>query len=362
MAVSPDFDRHGIELLPFYCPFDSAINPDAEAIERRCIEWIDQFKLYDNEQQRRSLVSNKAAEMYARALPDAPQERVADVAKWLYWGFATDDLLYDNGPTSVRTSDFLAIGAQFVRICEEPRARFTGEPPFAEALRDLVVAIGRHSTPAQLLDWAHTARAWFFGMAWDVANAERGKLPSVNDYMMMRMHTGGLANWVTTLSIANGIELSPAQAGSSTVRALNEAWATHVLFLNDLMSFAKERENKDNSSNLLSVLAYERSCAVEEAVPEAYEMCDRLIVLFLRLRDQLLRNGDQTMVRYLAQLEHSWRGILDWGFAIPRYVGGGSPGAPPLQTFPGWTTKPPELCLEPLPYPSISWWWDECER
>lgn len=359
MTTLQEHDRHDVVLLPFYCPFDPAINPNAAAIERSCIEWIDRFELYGSDAQRSQLISNKAAEIYARALPDAPAERVADVAKWLYWGFATDDLLFDNGPTSVRTGDFLAIGAQFVRICEEPRARFTREPPYTEALRDLVLAVRTHSSPRQMIDWAYTARAWFFGMAWDVGNAERGAPPSINDYLMMRMHTGGLLNWVTTLNIANGLELAPSQESSSTVRALTEAWATLTLFLNDLMSFAKERKNKDNSSNLLPVIAHERGCAVGEAVPEAYDLCNRLAILFLGLRAQLLRSGDPTMQRYLESLEHTWRGILDWGFSIPRYMGGGDPGTAPLQIFPGWVTEPPDVSTEPLPYPSISWWWDE---
>jgi hypothetical protein len=71
------------------------------------------------------------------------------------------------------------------------RVRFPLELPYSDALRDLVRSILRHATPAQTIEWAHTARAWF-GMAWDVGNAGRQRPPSVNDYLMMRMHTGGL--------------------------------------------------------------------------------------------------------------------------------------------------------------------------
>jgi hypothetical protein len=359
MSTTRELDRFEIELQPFWCPFEAAVNPRLEAIEERCVAWVDRFRLYADAAQRERLIGTRAAEVYARALPTADEQRVADVAKWLYWGFATDDLLYDNGPTSVRAADFLAVGATLVRIGEEPRARFAWEPPYSDALRDLATTIRGHATPGQWLEWADTARAWFFGMAWDVANAERGVPPSLNDYLAMRMHTGGLASWATTLTIANGIELPRAVAGAPAVRALTESWSTFALLLNDLMSFAKEARNDDNSSNVVRVIAHERGCAPREAVPEAYAICDRIATLYLALRAQLLRDADDPLRRYVASLDHTWRGILDWGFRAPRYVTGGDPSAPPLQAFPGWAAGPCDGSLAPLPHPSIAWWWDE---
>lgn len=352
-----------VELLPFHCPFPAAIHPQVDEIERHCVEWIDRFALYSSASQREQLIATRAAEIYARALPSADAERVADVAKWLYWGFATDDLYYDNGPTSRRAIDFLALGASLVRLCEEPRAGFAFELPYNAALRDLTNAILRRAAPAQRIEWAHTARGWFFGMAWDVANAERGAPPALNDYFAMRMHTGGFASYATTLNIANGIELTPEQAASGPVRALVEAWSTFCLLLNDLISFAKESRNGDSSSNVVSVIAHERTCAPAEAVEHAHRLTDRIATLFLALRAWLLaqaeRSGDEAMTRFLGSLGQTWRGILDWGFATPRYATGGDPDAPLLQTFPGWAAEPLDASLAPLPYAAISWWWKE---
>jgi hypothetical protein len=65
------------------------------------------------------------------------------------------------------------------------------------------------------------------------------------------------------------------------------------------------------------------------------------------------------MRTYISGMEHTWRGILDWGFRSARYARGGDPGAPLLQRFPGWADTPRDTSLEPLPYPSIAWWWEE---
>lgn len=370
MTMTQTASRPAVELRPFHCPIEPAVNPHAVWIERACITWIDRFGLYGDAAQRERLIGTRAAEIYARALPTAAPERVADVAKWLYWGFATDDLLYDNGAVSARAADFLAVAVTLARISEEPRARLAFEPPYSDALRDLVGAILRHATPGQRREWADTARAWFFGMAWDTGNAERGEPPSLNDYLAMRMHTGGLASWATSLDIANGIELSPERAADPTVRALKEAWSTFALLLNDLMSWAKESRNADTSSNVLNVLASERGCTPAEAVPEAYAIVDRIATLFRALCRQVraAHPADPALDRHLASLEHSWRGILDWGFRAPRYATGGDPRGPLLQTFPGWAASPCDARVEPLSCPSIAWWWDEldpvggCER
>jgi hypothetical protein len=358
-AISGELSESGLELEPFYCPFEATINPEVESIEARCLEWIDQFEVYASAEQRERLIATRAAEIYARALPDADPERVADVAKWLYWGFATDDLLYDNGPVSISATDFLRVGAVLVRLAEEPRTRFASEPPYCDALRDLALAVRGHATPRQWVEWGHLARAWFFGMAWDVANAERGLPPSLNEYLMMRMHTGGIPSFITTLGIANSNELAPHVAGSMAVRAVIEAWSTLALLLNDLMSYAKELANGDTSSNIVSVIAQERQCSPQQAVPEVYALADRIAALFLALRLQLLAQGDEEMRTFIAGLEHTWRGILDWGFSSARYARGGDPDAPILQPFPGWAADPRDALLEPLPYPSIAWWWEE---
>jgi Terpene synthase family 2, C-terminal metal binding len=352
-------ERRVPSLPPVYCPFPSAINPRADEIEELCVQWIDRHALYRDRSERERLIATRAAEVYSRALPSAEPERVAAVAKWLYWGFATDDLYYDNGPTSASASAFLILAAPLVRLSEEPRAGFTWDPPYADALRDLVRGVYSIATPAQALDWANTARAWFFGMAWDVANAERGVPPSLNDYLMMRMHTGGLASWATTLNIANGIQLSAEQANDPAVRAMTEAWSTFALLLNDFMSFAKEAKLGDNSSNIIRVIAHEDGCDEQEAVIRAYRVCDRIASLFVALRGQLLVDADRPLRRYIAGLEHTWRGIIEWGFSCPRYRQGGDPNGEVLQEFPGWADAPSEASLEPLGTPSVAWWWDE---
>ena len=178
-----------------------------------------------------------------------------------------------------------------------------------------------------------------------------------------RTTTGGFASWATTLNIANGIELTAAQAASGPLRALTEAWSTFCLLLNDLMSFAKEARNGDSSSNVVSVIAHERDCTPAQAIPHAHALGDRIATLFLALHAQVLSQadteGDATMTRFIASLGHTWRGILDWGFSTPRYATGGAPDAPPLQTFPGWAEHPMDASLAPLAYPAIAWWWEE---
>lgn len=246
-----------------------------------------------------------------------------------------------------------------MRIIEEPRSRFAGEFAHTDALRDLTTAILRHATPQQRIDWVATARAWFFGMAWDSANAQRQTRPDLNDYLMMRMHTGGLASWLVTLGIAAGSQLSPDEAASPPLRAASEAWATMALLINDLMSFPKEVEQGQTSSNVVAVLMQAGHLEPGPAVHEAYVLVDTLSALLERLMSRLRKSASPEMNTYLDGMLHSWRGIIDWGFRCSRYVDVGEERR--AITFPGYKTSPSLAQSGPLPFPAISWWWEEAD-
>jgi hypothetical protein len=345
-------------LPPLYCPIEPSVHPECAMIETKCIEWIDEHRLYTSSAARSKLIATKAAVVYSMALAEAPAERVVDVAKWLYWGFATDDLVYDNGPTSLDAGVFLPVAARYVRMAEEPRARFEVEPPYSSALRELVADILRHATAAQRADWANTARGWFFGMAWDVAHADAGYPPSINEYLMMRMHTGGLASWIATLDIAMGVNPVPADVQTPSFRALVEVWSTMCLLINDFMSFPKEVSLGDSSSNIVKVVASERGTSQEDALAVSYEMYERLAKLFVVLVEQVRPAVGEESRQRIRALEASWRGIIEWGFSSSRYTHADE-GSVALVQHPGVKASPDNVKIEPLEYPAVSWWWEE---
>jgi len=222
----------------------------------------------------------------------------------------------------------------------------------------VVSSVTGHASPGQCLEWGQSVRDWFFGMAWEVANAERRWLPSVNDYLMMRIHTLAGPNWIITLNIANGVDPDPAERARGPVRALVESWCALNGLVNDLASYRKEVRQGDNSSNVIWVIAAERGCGIQEAVLESYRIMDSMATLFLALADQVWARASGPLRTCIRSLECTWRGSIDWSFSAARYNVDGATGRR-FQEFPGWAERP--TTDEPLAacYPAIGWWWDE---
>lgn len=93
---------------------------------------------------------------------------------------------------------------------------------------------------------------------------------------------------------------------------------------------------------------------------DAVAMRDRLMHLFLRLREQMLPQASQELRSYLICLGNAIRGNIDWQLKVPRYTSLSDYSSPPIlgQTFSAECIDKPDISNAPLPFPAISWWWD----
>jgi hypothetical protein len=111
----------------------------------------------------------------------------------------------------------------------------------------------------------------------------------------------------------------------------------------------------------VEVIARERAVSESAAVTEMIELRDRMMVLFLRMRDDLARNGSAPLRRYLTTLGHGIRSNIDWSLRTPRYRVLGRtdryPDGVRLRLRGGCTETPADARLESPPIPSIAWWW-----
>jgi len=95
---------------------------------------------------------------------------------------------------------------------------------------------------------------------------------------------------------------------------------------------------------------------VDEAYERAMIMWDRMMTLFLRLRDRIVAELPQ-LGGYVAGLGEYIRGVLDWCRTTDRYVYLDGRGGPRAFTPGGWRATPRDSSTDPLPIPSVSWWW-----
>ncbi|MGW0522388.1 terpene synthase family protein [Crossiella sp. NPDC003009] len=335
------------ELLPCYCPIEPAVHPAVADIEQRAVAWLDRMALPGVSRTR--LLGTRSAEFFCRFVPTGATHNVLAATLWVYWGFAFDDVRCDTGVLSANPAQFLPEAAKVQQALENP-ARTGLTDPYALALHDIGARFRGCATPTQVRRFTEAHRRWLFAVAWQVANRATGRMPGLDEYLSMRLGTSGGPPTMAMLEIGLGEEVPSSELDSPRVRALTDCASMVAALDNDLHSYRKERLLGQTEQNLVTVLRTGSERSLEEAVLAAVGIRDRLMSLFLRLAERVRRGGSAPLRSYVDCLGHGIRGNIDWALRVPRYQGLGSPG---------WSQAPLDPSPEPLPYPTVAWWWDE---
>ncbi|MEU7136607.1 glutamate dehydrogenase [Streptomyces sp. NPDC046261] len=373
----PVVDGIRVEIPPRYCPLPSAEHPDADRLNARAAAWVNGYGLCRGGAQRVRMTGNDCAGFYGRIMPRAPAGRLQVAVDWCVLMFAFDDLHCDEGPASVRAGDFSGFATRLLRVLEAPGTAPGMAPgtapgtapggsvaPFLAATGDLAARCRAEGTPVQVRRVVEGHRAWFLGVLWEFGCRLRDRTPSLDDYAHMRQHSAAGTATTSWMEIIDRAEIPGWVMDSPAVRALDELALTIAAFDDDLFSYGKERwlAARDPRPsrcrlNLIDVLAAERGLGFEEAMAEAVDLCNRLTLRFVRLRDQVLSRACEPLRLHLDHLSHLIRGNIEWGLRAGRYTNPDGRHAGAVVTTGSFTEDAPDADTPP-PIPSVAWWWD----
>ncbi|NUP81544.1 MAG: hypothetical protein HOV96_28800 [Nonomuraea sp.] len=350
-------EETALDLPPIFCPLDPAINAAASRVEERAVEWIHRFPIYGNARERAWVIGTCSADFYARFVPWAGEDGLLATSLWVYWGFAFDDQRSDHGHYSDRPEEFVPMAAGLQRALERP-VPAPGDAAFAGALRDIAARFRRLGTPVQFQRFVAAHRAWLTGVAWQIANKARGRMPDIDEYLTMRLHSAGGEPTFAMLEIANGEEVPAAEMDAPAVRALTEMAIMVASLDNDRYSLIKELTRHHTEQNLYTVLLGRTCDTLAEAVHAGTCLRDRVFLRFLRLRERIRPRLSTAGRAYVDGLAYGIKGNAEWGQRVPRYVSRGEDPGPADDGAITWADRPLDDNPEPLPYPTVSWWWD----
>ncbi|MGW4027181.1 terpene synthase family protein [Streptomyces sp. NPDC005009] len=355
---------HTVDTLPFYCPIESAVHPAAEETERRALAWIDRSGLCRTETERARYAGTRSADFYARFAPHADPDRLWIAACWVYWGFAFDDARCDEGPYAADPADFATMAFSLQRALEVP-GRLHCADPYAAAVHEIGELFRTAAGPVQNRRFQQAHRAWLTGVQWQIGNRATGRMPDLDDYLSMRLHSAGGGPTYAMLEIANGLDVPDREMDSPAVRALTEMAMLVAALDNDQHSHVREINRRQTEQNIVNVLMTHYRYSPRRAVEEAVALRDAVLERFLALRDRITPRAGGPLRHYLSDLGHGIRGNIEWGLRVPRYLSpdGAAPAARahiPAQTAAGhWTDTPRTSRQDPRRLPSIAWWWND---
>jgi len=352
-----------LSIPPLYCPFTCGNRSDAAAIDTRSSDWLLSYGTFPDAAAAGYLRRMRMGELAARAMPDAPAERVQVLADFIVWT-VFDDPMVDMPALTGDPIMTVALVNKMIRMLEAPRAPILPGNPWVESLRDIRLRFGSDASPLQVARFVDAVRMYGVGALWHTACVRARVMPSLDDYVMMRLPSGGLQMYTTLSDWVEGYEVSSEEMARPDVRALTEmAWML-IAWDNDFLSHYKESVSPGICINLINVVGKERGLQLEEALRRAIALRDRLMLRFIDVFGRVRPSAGDLLGRYLDCLPRWIRANIDFTVRSERYLN-------PLNCDPTvglWADlstdiapSPSDRSPEPLSMPAISWWWDDAE-
>lgn len=342
-----------MKILSLYSPLPHAVNFNVQEMERRGIAWMDRFDLFADAAQRERLMRTGSGRFASHVLPMAREQPLQWATDLFLWSAAFDDE-YGAGVDPVLLAESLS---RLHRGLDAFESRIASTDRHARALRDLHVRLSAFATPEQVERWVEAMRGWLMTEVWKASAAARSLAPEINDYVVLRMYSGGMAMAISLIPILGGYDISRYRHADPRVRALNEIAALLLGLDRDLISIARDRQHTRDGRYLLDVVRGESSAAGFEPVVWSTMLRDRVMGLFVRLRDQMAKNAPMLLACYLSDVGLALRGAAEWALSPVRGSSSGEQNAE-LVSAPGhWADMLSGLDVSPPTIPAIAWWW-----
>jgi hypothetical protein len=339
-----------------YCPIDLVPHPGWKQAQAGAFAWMSRCRLFDDTSiPREGSVGTNSAQVTGSMIPTASHDRLLFYTTFMYWGFVVDDA-FDLGAPTDRVQRYRALCPPVMRALESPWARVPeNDHPAVTLLRELRLSMDGCFTASQTRLWIDTIYSWLLGCGLELSDAVHATTLGVDEYLFMVLYSNALRPVTVTLEICGSTGEVPAREREDPkVVALGQMAGVLMALYADLFSAGKEGPD---DQNMINSMIGDADCTASQAVTEIVAICERIMVAFLRLRDQVLPGVSEHTRIYLTNLGYAVRGVLDWCHDLPRFT---PSSANPLPRFaPLRVERPTDPEPVPLPYRSIAWWWDQ---
>ena len=348
---------------PFYCPIAARSHPDADRLDAAAADWIRAFGLYADEGHRAALTASRIGRLVALTAPRGLPDRMQAVADLNGWYHALDDYWGDarlGGRTLSAVADLVA---RLTHELESPRPAESApviaalqpvEERFVLALRDVAQRVAAVATSAQLDDWLRGVQTYLSYELWEAVGRHAGRTPDLELYAVHCISGRAARPSMVMLPIVGGYEVPLAEARSEVIRALTQMACLIACWDNDTYSLAKETASRaGNEYNLLKVLAAPSRRDPRECLREAMRMRDRVMLRFLRLREDAARVLSPAGRRYAEDLGLWIAGQIAWGTTSVRFADPSFEVVMPADV----AAHPAVEDGEPLAIEALRWWW-----
>ncbi|MFI9504233.1 hypothetical protein [Nocardia sp. NPDC052566] len=340
--------------LSFWMPIQAQVAPNRQTLTGECVAWAREKHIGGGDPDVAAVYGHSGASLLAYAFPHATGPMQRALADYSAWAFVPDDVADAtiNG-SPPRTCEVVHELSRLARMTRSPDSWADDTTTSENALRDTIIRIRAHCSAVQFERFWRRQEIWLFQLVWATALRERGIPPGVNEYMAMRIGSVGLYATQGYIHLVENIEPTNAELARPLVQAAAEAGLTVATLDNERYSSVRERALDQDELALASALRVDSpGLTAAESMRGVVTIRDRILALYLRLRDQVRTDASPDLHKYFTGIDLVIAGNVAFGARAARYL---NPAAG--RTYQTTSATPEGLSREPLPYPTIAWWW-----
>ncbi|OAX38211.1 terpenoid synthase [Rhizopogon vinicolor AM-OR11-026] len=295
------------------------VNPHQAEADRAARGWFNQCSVYDDRKKSKFLNYGKFDLFAALSFPDADCMHLETCIMFFFWAFSTDDLS-DEGdlqskPDAVQAGHDISVSVY--TNPDGPRPHY----PYAAMFYDLLTRFRGTSTIGA---YYRAFEAWSGSQVTQSRNRSQDRIPSVDEFILMRRATIGGALVEAMIEYSLDLDLPDIVFENPIIKAMSDATNDLMTWPNDLCSFNKEQSDGDYQ-NLVFCIMHERDVGLQEAINILTDMLNQRVNDYIKLKSQLPSFGadvDAELQRYLHALENFVQGTVLWYYLSPRYFRG----------------------------------------
>lgn len=356
-------DSKPVTVPALYCPIPEGIHPSSDELQKGSNEWLDRFHLYNNETQRNRLKHVGCGMLAARMCPNGREDLLQIKSDFNMFVVAFDDEYCDEGVLSDRPAEFIEAVCHMHRVAEVTEEIMDKNERYGLAIRDLRMRLDKLASPEDGARFLETVRNFLMGESRKVGYVGRRHRPGLDDYAAVRLYMGGAMVSPILIATVNEHRLPIAHLSDRRVRALVEMAAFLTTWAPDLFSAGKDNLRSPDGFSPTEAIQRDKALRTgdpgtrDEAVAEAAEIWERVMMRYLCLHERVLANAPDDLAAYLRGLHPYVRGSIDWCRYTNRYRYQNGVDGVAIMEGGDLHSTPPNHTKDPVPIPAISWWW-----
>jgi len=298
------------------------VNAHQAEADRAACAWFNSISLYDDRKRSKFMNYGKFDLFAALSFPDADLKHLTTCLVFFFWAFSTDDLS-DEGDLQSKPDAVQAGHDVSMSVIANP-AGPRPEYPYAAMLYDLLSRFRETSTPGAYKRFIRAFEAWSDSQVTQSRNRSQDRIPSVDEFVLMRRATIGGALVEAMIEYSLDLDLPDEVFEHPIIQAMSDATNDLMTWPNDLCSFNKEQSDGDYQ-NLVFCIMHECDVGLQTAIDILTEMLAQRVEDYVELKNRLPSFGpdvDLELGRYLHALENFVQGTVLWYYLSPRYFRG----------------------------------------